>query len=214
MATASRSNADARFREMWGFLWLAGATFLLLSLATFNPDDLAFFSSTPSARVQNLCGVAGARLAGAVRTFLGLAGYLIPLVVFVWASACFVGKPAPRRRSARFLGFLGFCVASSTLLSIPWIQDPVARVHRGGLIGLGAGDWLVRYCGVLGVVIVALTFAALSFLLATEMLLLPLLAVVGQGGWGGRRAPPRPRPAPPRAAPPPGPAAPPPPAPR
>jgi len=183
MATATRRTTDARFQEMWGFLLLAGATFLLLSLATFNPDDLAFFSSTPSARIHNVCGAAGAWLAGAIRTLLGLAGYLIPLVVFVWASACFVGKPAPRRRSARFLGFLGFCVASGTLLSILWIQDPVARVHRGGLIGLGAGDWLVRYCGVLGGVIVALTVAALSFLLATEMLLLPLLTVVWQAVW-------------------------------
>ncbi|MBI4227121.1 MAG: DNA translocase FtsK [Candidatus Omnitrophica bacterium] len=187
MATATRSSADARFHEMWGFVLLAGATFLLLSLATFHPTDLPFFSSSPSARVQNVCGVAGAYLAAGVRTLLGLAGYLIPFVAFLWASACFLGRPAPARRAPRLVGFLGFCVASATVLSIIWIQDPVARVHRGGLIGLGAGDWLVRYCGVLGGVIVALTLAALSFLLATEMLLLPILTVAWHSAWRAAR---------------------------
>ena len=178
----------ARLQEMQGFVLLAAAAFLLVSLATFHPDDLAFFSSDPAARVHNLCGVVGAYLAAGIRALLGLTGYLIPLVIFLWAAACFLGKP-PTKRYAQVIGFLGLCVSAGTLLSLLWIQDPVARVHRGGLIGLGVGDWLVHYCGFLGAVIVALMVAALSFLLATEMLLLPLVSVGAQATWRtGRQA--------------------------
>ena len=166
--------SHARLQEMQGFVLLAGATFLLVSLATFHPDDVAFFSSDPAVRLHNLCGVVGATLAAVIRTLLGLAGYLIPFVGFIWAAACFLRKP-PSKRYAQLIGFIAFCVASGTLLSLIWVQDPVARVHRGGLIGLSVGDWLRQYCGGLGAFIITLTFAALSFLLATEMLLLPLL---------------------------------------
>ncbi len=150
---ASRSSAEARFNEMRGFALLAGALFLATSLFTFHPSDLAFFSSTPSARVQNLCGVAGAYLAAGVRTVLGLAGYLIPAVFLLWAVAGFLGKP-PSKRYAQVIGFLGFCVASSSLLSILWVQDVTARAYRGGLVGFISG-WLsynnrrkprVHYC--------------------------------------------------------------------
>ncbi len=186
MTVTSRPNADARLQEMQGFALLAGALFLFVSLLTFHPDDLAFFSSHPAAHVRNLCGVAGAYLSAGIRTLIGLASYLIPLVVLLWAFACFVGKPASKHY-ARLIGFVGLCVTACTLLSILWVQDPVARVHRGGLIGLGVGDWLLHYCGFLGAVILTLALAAVFFLLATDMLLLPLLSVAGTAAWSGAR---------------------------
>ena len=182
MTSTVRSNAEARINEMWGFALLAGALFLLISLATFHPDDLALFSSMPSAHVHNLCGVAGAYLAAGIRTLIGLVSYLIPLVVFLWAAACFLGRPASKRY-ARLIGFVSFCVTASTLLSILWVQDPVARVHRGGLIGLGVGDWLLHYCGFLGAVILTLALATVFFLLATDLLLLPLLTRAWAAVW-------------------------------
>ncbi|MBI4314233.1 MAG: DNA translocase FtsK [Candidatus Omnitrophica bacterium] len=184
MVRLPSAATKARFNEMKGFLLLAGGLFVLVSLATFHPDDLAFFSSDPSARTHNLCGVAGAYLSAGIRTLLGLAGYLIPALVFIWAAAAFVGRKSSKRY-AQLVGFIGFCVASGALLSILWVQDASARVYRGGLIGLGVGDWLLHYCGFIGALIILLGIGALSFLLATDMLLLPILTVVGMSAWKG-----------------------------
>ena len=168
-----------RQNEFWGIFFIALSVLLFVSLITHHPDDLAFFTSNPSARIQNLCGLFGAVLSGVVRSAVGLTGYLLSLLGFVWAIARFQGK-APPRLSVRLVSFLVFCLAFSALLSITGSAAFEARVYRGGVLGLWVGDGLLQYFGGWGAAMVLSTVSVLSFLLVTEMALWPILSSTGR----------------------------------
>ena len=159
--------------EAWGILLVAISLFLFVSLISYHSDDLAFFTSRPSLQIQNRCGVVGASVAAALRAAVGLTSYLLAVLSFLWAIARFQGK-SPQRLAVKCLSTLLFCVGLSSLLSIVWIQTPEARFHRGGALGLLAGDQAVHYFGHWGASIVLLSLSLLCFLLVTELAVWPL----------------------------------------
>ncbi len=164
--------------EIGGILLFVGALLLLMSLVSYHPDDLSFFTSNPSSKIHNLCGVVGAAVAGVARAAVGATAYLIPLLGFLWAAARFTGKPM-EKPSIKFLAALLFCVAASSVLSIVWVQTLDARIYRGGMVGLAVGDQMIHYCGWWGAFVVLMTVGLLCFLLATELIFWPL---VGRSG--------------------------------
>ena len=175
-----------RRSEVWGVLLLAVSLFLLMSLLSFDPNDSAFFTSHPSPQARNLCGVVGAWAAGLVRITLGWTGYLLPLLGFLWAVSRFNGRPA-ERPLLRGLGTLLLLVSVSGFLSIVWVQDSSARILRGGVVGLMAGDQSLQYFGWWGAVTVLLTLGLLCLLLSTELVVWPVLQAGGEGLFQGAR---------------------------
>lgn len=168
-----------RQNEFWGIFFIALSVLLFVSLSTHHPDDLAFFTSHPSAKLHNLCGLFGAMVSGVVRSALGLTGYLLSLLGFIWAIARFQGKTPPRL-VVRLVSVAVFCLGFSALLSITWNPAQDARVYRGGVLGLWVGDEMVHYFGWWGAVGVLLTISILSFLLVTEMAVWPMMSVAGR----------------------------------
>ena len=171
-----------RRNELWGILLLAGSLFLFMSLVSYSADDLPFFSSRASAQIRNLCGVVGAVVAGAVRSVIGLTGYLLAVLGFLWAITRFNGKP-PQRFYVKLVSTLLFCVAVSSLLSLVWTQTAEARVYRGGVLGLLVGNQMLHYFGRWGAYVILLTLGLLCFLLVTELAVWPLLEKGGYVVW-------------------------------
>ncbi len=172
-----------RRNELLGILLLAGGVLLLMSLVSYRPEDLTFFTGRSGAQVQNLCGVVGAAVAGVIRSALGLTGYFVAALGAFWAMTLFNGTP-PQRPAGKLLSACLFCLAVSSLLSIVWIQTPEARVHRGGLLGLLVGNRLVHYFGWWGTLVVLSAVSLLCFVVVTEMAALNLLSQAGR--WVGR----------------------------
>lgn len=168
-----------RRNEILGVVLSAASLLLFVSLISYQPDDLPFFTSNPSPEIRNLCGIVGAAIAGMVRSCLGLTGYLLVGVGFLWAAARFSAKPS-QKFWIKFTSTILFCVAASALLSLVWDQAPEARVTRGGLVGHMVSARMVHYFGPWGAPVVLFTLALLSLLLVTELAVWPAVSAFGR----------------------------------
>jgi len=71
-------------------------------------------------------------------------------------------------------------LASSAIFSMIGQGDNSIRFSLGGIVGLVFSDFLIKYLGSVGAVIVIIVLFLLSVLLATEFLLIPFLAMLAQ----------------------------------
>ncbi len=169
-----------RRSELSGILLLAASLFLLMSLVSYHPDDLPFFTSQTSSKIQNLCGLVGAVVAGGVLSLIGWTGYALAALGFLWAFERFQGRP-PQRFYLKGISTLLFCFSVSALFSLIGVQTPEAQVSRGGVAGLILGDAAVHYFGRGGAYVILLTIGLLGFLLVTELAVWPLMEKAGRG---------------------------------
>ncbi|MCM8794815.1 MAG: DNA translocase FtsK [Candidatus Omnitrophica bacterium] len=172
--------------DIWGILLFVGSLLLLMSLWSYHPDDLPFFTSEPSREIRNLCGIVGAFVAGVVRSAVGLAGFFLPFLGFSWSVARLSGKP-PQRSFVKVGSTILFSVASSGFLAIILDQSRHARVERGGVVGDWVGEQIVQYFGWWGAAIVFATIGLLCFLVVTELLFWPMMVTLGRAAssaWG------------------------------
>ncbi|MBI3316725.1 MAG: DNA translocase FtsK 4TM domain-containing protein [Candidatus Omnitrophica bacterium] len=161
-----------RINEIWAVFFLLVGLYTLASLAFFKSEDLPFYTSHPNIPVQNYTGIIGAYLSFGMLITFGASAYLIPVLFLLW-SVCFFSQKVPEKKLFKILG-LGIALAStSTLVAISFTDD--ARFERGGAIGYLAATHLVKYFGVMGSCILALSCLLLSLLLATDFLIYPLL---------------------------------------
>lgn len=196
MARASKRSfltlSPERRNELWGILFTAMSLLLFMSLISYDPSDLSFFTSRPSVPVRNLCGVAGAVVAGLFRSTIGLTSYVVAVLGVLWSMARFSGKSNPRPL-LKWVSLVIFCLGVSGFLSLVLSPLPEARVWRGGTLGLLTGNFTLHYFGRWGAYLVLLTLSLLSFLMVTEMAALPLFTRTGRWmweglAWTGRRA--------------------------
>ncbi len=160
--------------EILAILLLAVAILISISLFSFDFDDLKLFSSKPNWPLKNFAGLFGAYLGAALFFVMGLSAYVIPLLVVTWALARFWGI-SPQKVYFKVTGTIFLIVASSSLFSIIAGSDTTVRFRLGGFTGLVFSDFLVKYLGVFGALLVIAVLFLLSVLLATEFLLLPFL---------------------------------------
>jgi len=163
-----------------------------MSLVSYDPNDLAFFSSDPNPQLQNLCGVVGAWIAGLVRSAFGLTAYLLPFLGFLWAFSRFSGAQL-QKPTVKTISTILLCLSAAALFSLIWVQVPEARVYRGGMVGLVVGNQLMHYFGWWGATIVLMTVSLLCLILTTELAIWPFLSRLGDwlvkgSSWAGGRA--------------------------
>jgi S-DNA-T family DNA segregation ATPase FtsK/SpoIIIE len=124
--------------EIAGILSVLGSIYLYLSLIShYIKDPVPFFRLTePSEPVRNLGGTVGAYISGWLIIFLGLASFIIPLLIIAFGIKRLLGKEGHK---IYLFGGILFVVSSSILLSLFSLTFDF-KISRypdgiGGLIG-------------------------------------------------------------------------------
>ncbi|MFA5142740.1 MAG: DNA translocase FtsK [Candidatus Omnitrophota bacterium] len=163
-----------RWNEIQAILLFAVAILIFTSLITFSFQDLSAFTSNPNVPVRNFAGLFGVYIGAALFFLMGLSSYVIPLLVVSWAVARLYGI-TPQKILFKLFGTLFLILASSSIFSLIGRGDNSFRFSLGGIAGLIFSDFLVKYLGRGGAILVIVVLFLLSVLLATEFLLLPFL---------------------------------------
>ncbi|MFH1996421.1 MAG: DNA translocase FtsK [Candidatus Omnitrophota bacterium] len=161
--------------EIYVLVLLAAGILILVSLLSFDFNDLSFFTSQPNSPIRNFAGVVGAYIGFALVFVMGHSSYAIPALIFTWMLARFWGL-APQKTYLKITGTACIIFASSTLSSLLAVNDAAARFRFGGIVGLVSLEFFLKYFGTTGTVIIIGVLFILSVLLATEFLLLPFLS--------------------------------------
>jgi S-DNA-T family DNA segregation ATPase FtsK/SpoIIIE len=160
---------NSRRNEILAILLLASGLLLALCLvsAAFYPNDPSW-NSAGKAATQNWTGSIGANVAAALFQSIGLAAYLLPLLLFAAAWRRF-RTGSIRAPYNRLLGLVILVLASAALLSISGLT-PIfdLSVEPGGLVGTLIARLLASGLNTVGATIILIAIAATGLLLATN----------------------------------------------
>ena len=171
---------EDRLNEIWAILLFAVTIIMLVSLVSFDPADVYFFTSNPNKPVHNFAGIAGAYFSGALMFTFGRASFIFPFLTFLWAIGRLTRK-AIKKFSLKFLGAAVLTISISSFLSMITSSDSVVRFANGGIVGLGFSYVLQKYFGMVGSYVIITSLAVLSLVLATEFLIFPLVYAAARG---------------------------------
>ncbi|MDP3730609.1 MAG: DNA translocase FtsK 4TM domain-containing protein [Candidatus Omnitrophota bacterium] len=168
-----------KWNEIQAILLFAAALLIFISFITFDFSDLQLFTSKVNHPVRNFAGLFGAYLGAIMFFIMGMSAYCLPILILVWAIARFSGI-TPQKLYFKIFGTFFLILASSAMFSMIGQGDNSFRFRFGGIVGLVFSDFLIRYLGPVGAVIVIIVLFLLSVLLATEFLLVPFLTTLAQ----------------------------------
>ena len=163
-----------RWNEIQAIILFAIAILILGSLVTFSFSDLASFTSKPNIPFKNAFGIFGVYIGSALFFLMGLSSYVIPFLVLSWSISRLLGV-TPQKVHFKIFGTFFLILASSSIFSILGGVDTTFRFSLGGITGMIFSDFLIKYLGRGGAIVIIAVLLLLSVLLATEFLLLPFL---------------------------------------
>ncbi|MDP3791167.1 MAG: DNA translocase FtsK [Candidatus Omnitrophota bacterium] len=163
-----------RWNEIQAIILFAIALLVFISFVTFDFSDVSLFTSKVNHPIKNFAGLFGAYLGAVMFFIMGLSAYVIPILIISWAIARFSGI-MPQKLYFKIFGTFFLILASSALFSICGGAENSMRFRLGGIVGLGFSDFLLKYLGFVGSILVIIVLFLLSVLLATEFLLIPFL---------------------------------------
>jgi len=163
---------ENRLHEFLGIFFIVAAIIVFLSLASFDPADVSFFVSTPNSPLSNIIGIIGAYLAGALFFIMGRASFALPLLALFWSASIFL-KHKPQRLLFPLIGSVVLIFSISALTGITAGGEETIAFQNGGLVGFAASNFMLRYFGEIGSLVVTISLITLSLLLATDFLILP-----------------------------------------
>src|SRR5690348_16520433 len=151
----------SRGSEIFAILLLAAGLLLALCLisAAFYPNDPSW-NSVGQSETQNWAGAIGANVAATAFQFIGLAAYLLPLLLFAGAWRRFrrTNFQSPMSRVA---GLVVLVAAASALLSISQMRPLFdSSVQPGGLLGSVVAQGLASGLGPIGATVLLVAIAA------------------------------------------------------
>ena len=156
-----------RANEIIVIALVALALLLGLCLASYHPNDPSW-NAAGETSAQNWIGTVGANVAAALFQSIGLAAYLIPLLVLAAAWRRF----RARRINApilRLMGLIVLVLSSAGLLALANIRPFFdASFNAGGLTGAVISRLLVSGLNTIGTVILLSAIAVTGVLLATN----------------------------------------------
>ncbi|HJT65626.1 MAG TPA: DNA translocase FtsK [Pyrinomonadaceae bacterium] len=173
MPRASRRN------EILAILLLAVGLLLALCLvsAAFYPNDPSW-NSAGAGETHNWAGAIGANVAATAFQFIGLASFLLPLLLFAAAWRRF--RPSVIQRAwTRITGLIVLVIAASSLLSISHLRPLFdASVQPGGLLGAIVSQTLASGLSNIGAAVSLVAIAATGLLLATNFSFVRLYEII------------------------------------
>jgi S-DNA-T family DNA segregation ATPase FtsK/SpoIIIE len=171
----------SRRNEIVAILLLALGSLLALCLisAAFYPNDPSW-NSAGQTETHNWAGAIGANVAAIAFQFIGVAAFLLPLLLFAAAWRRF--KPASIHSPwTRIVGLIVLVVAASALLSISPLRPLFdASVQPGGLLGAVVAGGLASGLSRIGATVLLLAIAATGLLLATNFSFIRLYEIIAE----------------------------------
>ena len=166
-----------RINEILGFIYLAIAVLVFVSLISFDPADLGVFASTHNVDPKNFVGIIGAYIGAFLFFLIGQSAYIIPVLCLIWAIDRFTSQQ-PERSLIKFSGTAVLFLSSSTLMALVFNGENTSRMRSGGISGMLLSSVLEKYFGIVGSYVIVSTLIILSVLLATEFLIIPFMGVL------------------------------------
>src|SRR5947208_12422287 len=158
---------NSRVNEIIAIALVALALLLGLCLASYNPNDPSWNAAGESA-THNWIGAVGANVAAALFQTIGLAAYLLPLLLLATAWRRFRSRRINAALS-RLAGLLLLILSASALLTLARIRPFIdASFNAGGLAGAVIANGLAGWLNTIGATILLAAIAATGILLATN----------------------------------------------
>ena len=172
--------------EVKAIIILSLGMILLVSLVSFVPEDLSWYTSHPNVPAHNLVRITGAYLAGSLLFIFGYSAYLFVVCLLFWGWNKFMLRGLVFSWPKALSFVVLFCVLSA-LAGMIGAQESSSRFARSGLIGFMLSDFFVRYLGAVGSYIILVTLGTLSLILTGEVLVAPLFmrGINKVCDWGG-----------------------------
>ncbi len=168
-----------RGNEILAILFIALGLLLALCLisASFYPNDPSW-NSAGQAETQNWAGSIGANVAAMGFQFIGLAAFLLPLLLFAAAWRRF-HTSAIHSPWTRVVGLVVLVVAAAALLSISHLHPLFdSSVQPGGLLGAVVAQGLASGLSRVGATVLLVAIAATGLLLATNFSFVRLYEII------------------------------------
>jgi len=169
-----------REAAMLGCLGLS--LFLLVTLASFSPDDPGWSSSGSGAPVQNLAGPIGAWIADVLLSLCGYVAFLLPWAVLLIGVRIF-SEAAPGARMPRGVRVAAWMVLLVSLAALSSQHIGAAATWApqgsGGIAGQAVAGGLMAVLGAFGSSLLLLTLAIVAAPLALTFSWLDILDRVG-----------------------------------
>lgn len=168
-----------RRNEILAILLLAVGLLLALCLvsAAFYPNDPSW-NSTGQSETQNWAGSIGANVAATAFQFIGLASFLLPLLLFA-AAWRRLRRTATHHAWTRIVGLLVLVIAASSLLSISQMRPLFdGSVQPGGLLGAVVSQGIASGLSNIGATVLLVAIAATGLLLATNFSFVRLYEII------------------------------------
>ena len=168
-----------RGNEILAILFIALGLLLALCLisASFYPNDPSW-NSAGQAETQNWAGSIGANVAAMAFQFIGLAAFLLPLLLFAAAWRRF-HTSAIHSPWTRVVGLVVLVVAAAALLSISHLHPLFdSSVQAGGLLGAVVAQGLASGLSRVGATVLLVAIAATGLLLATNFSFVRLYEII------------------------------------
>jgi S-DNA-T family DNA segregation ATPase FtsK/SpoIIIE len=166
----SGSAVSRRVSEVLGVALFAAALIWLIALATYDPNDPAWFFSTGTHDVPaNFAGRVGAFLGELSYQILGYASYLIPAVIGVAGWHYFWCRAIDAVYTKLFGAAMLFsCSAAFLSLTLGRVDVGPRAFRAGGYLGEWLGGLMSEYLSRTGSVIVILALVVAAVILATQ----------------------------------------------
>ena len=176
--------------EVTGIIFLGLALLVFLSLVSYTPQDLSWYTSHPNVPVKNIINVFGTYLSGVLYFAFGHASFLIPLILFIFSMKWFKRMDVSISIS-RLIGLVIAFLSFSSFFAIFMVETNAIRFYRGGIIGVVFSDFLVNYFGGIGAYVIIISLGLLSLPLVAEISIIPLFSLFKQSVFFITNCPPR-----------------------
>ena len=172
-------SKERLWREVAGVSLLFIATYLAISLASYNASDPSL-NSVSAGVVSNFGGRFGAYLADGMFQGFGLGALIFPPVMFVYAYNL-IWNEAFHLTSGRMIAWFGFILSFSSLMAL-WFNSfrlnsatiPAGGINgtmipAGGIAGDIIAQLVLRYVSPIGGFLLILTFFVVTAMLAAHL---------------------------------------------
>lgn len=156
--------------DVIGVSLLAFALMMVVAQWSFEPKDLAFLQNPPYRPAHNYIGVVGAYMAYGVFFLFGVAGYLLPALLFLFGLGFLLQFLSYLKRRWAWALVLLICSMGLVELNAPLFEEVTNHINTpaGGVIGAMLKR-VFSVFGKMGATIVFVTLYAISLLYLTNI---------------------------------------------